>query len=296
MAPEFAEERSYSEISQWVTSRSQQGEIMNRSAGCFNTVSLVFLVLTLVVLLVVFGMIGHVIPVPVAFAPQTFTMPAILTPPTDTLTPLPSWTFTPSLTYTPTRTPSPTITPTATDTATDTPTITQTPSITPIPSKTATATRTPANTKPPTATRTPSRTKAPTNTKQPITATQPAPFKVQPGAPQLTSNFANPSLGCAYEGLAGQVFGLTGGDPVTGIQVNVSAPTGFNQTTVSGSNPQFGQAGWQVQVDAKPNNVTYTIELRNAQGVPISDKLNVTFPGTCDRNLAIVNFVQTRPF
>ncbi len=272
---------------------------MSRSTGCFNLVTLVFLVLTLLVLVVVLGMMGKIIPPPAGLSPLTGTLPSVAVLPTDTLTPFPTITYTPSYTYTPTRTLTPTNTATPTETPTNTPTITQTPSRTPIPSATTTNTRTPTNTRTATATRTPSRTKAPTNTRTAspvITVTQPVPFKVQAGAPSFTAQFANPTLGCAYQGLAGQVFGMTGGDPVTGIQVNVSAATGFNQTTVSGSNPQFGQAGWQVQVDTKPNNQTYVVELRNAQGVPISDKLSVTFPGGCNANLALVNFVQTRPF
>jgi hypothetical protein len=272
---------------------------MSRSTGCFNLVTTIFVVFTVLVLLIVLGMIGKVIRPPAGLAPQTATLPETIVLPTDTITPLPSITYTPSYTLTASRTFTPTNTPTATDTPTNTPTTTQTPSKTPIPSATATNTRTPTKTRTPTVTRTPSRTKPPTATRTAtpiVTATQPTAFRVQPGTPQFTAQFANPALGCNYQGIAGQVFGQNGSDPLPGIQVNVTSPTGFNQTTVSGSNPQFGQAGWQVQVDAKPNNLTYTIELRNPQGVPLSDKVNITFSGACNGNLALINFVQTRPF
>jgi hypothetical protein len=40
----------------------------------------------------------------------------------------------------------------------------------------------------------------------------------------------------------------------------------------------------------------YYVELQSQGGTIISDTVQVTFPGGCDGNLAIVNFEQTRPF
>jgi hypothetical protein len=122
------------------------------------------------------------------------------------------------------------------------------------------------------------------------------PFQVQPGSPQLTSNL-DTSIGCAFQGIGGQVYGLQN-EPLTGIQVNVSSTAGFNQTTTSGSAPQqfYGPAGWLVQVGSTPNNQTYTIEVRGSDGTALSPKVQVTFLGSCDRNLALVNFIQARPF
>jgi hypothetical protein len=73
------------------------------------------------------------------------------------------------------------------------------------------------------------------------------------------------------------VFGLKN-EPLTGIQVHVSSTAGFNQPSVSGSNANFGQAGWMVQVGSAPNNQTYTVEVQRSAGT-ISPKVQITFPG-----------------
>ena len=267
------------------------------SAGLYNAVTLIFLLLTLVVLVVVLGMIGKFIPVPDTLKPAVSVVPTFAITPTDTSTPIPTETPVPSPTPSVTSTPSPlppTSTPLPTETATDTPTITLTPTITFTPTPTPTFTNTPRPTRTPTKTRTPTRTPKPSATGPTPTRVGDFPFKVQPNTPQLTTNFANPGLGCNYQGIAGQTFGMNS-EPLTGIQVVISSAIGFNQTTISGSNPAFGQAGWQVQVDTKPNNMVYTVELRTAQGVPVSDKVPVGFPGACDRNLAVINFILSRP-
>ncbi len=274
---------------------------MNRnSAGCFNLITVIFLLLTLVVFIVVVGMLARVIQVPARFQPLNLAIvPTIAITPTDTITPVPSETYTPTVTSTATSTltPLPTETPTDTPTVTDTPTITLTPSLTLTPSDTPTFTLTPRPTRTPTNTRTPrppTKTKVPSPTGPTATKIGDFPFKLQQGTPQLTTNFANASLGCSFQGIAGQTFGLSN-EPLTGIQVVITSNVGFNQTTITGSNPTFGQAGWMVQVDTKPNNAVYTIELRTAEGVPVSDKVSIPFPNACDRNLAIINFFLSRP-
>ncbi len=268
------------------------------SAGCLNLITLVFLILTLVVILAVGGMLFNVVPVPLAFRPMTATLPPTAFFPTETRTPIPSPTDTPTRTNTPTRTPTPrppTATPTQTPTITDTPTNTTTPLP---PTATATLTQTPTNTKPPTATRTPTRTRVPTRTKaptQPITPTQAPAFTVLPPSPSLTSNFVNPGAGCNFMGIGGQVYDMNN-QPLPGIQISVTSDTGFNQTTISGSNTTMGQSGWLIQVDTKVSPITYIVELKSPQGVSLSNKVRVSFPGTCEQNLALINFKQGRPF
>lgn len=268
------------------------------SAGCLNLITLVFLILTLVVILAVVGMMVNVVPVPIAFRPMTATLPPTAFFPTETRTPIPTNTYTPTRTNTPTRTPTPlppTRTPTQTPTITDTPTNTTTPQP---PTATETLTQTATNTKPPTNTRTPTRTRVPTRTKVPtvpVTPTQPPPFTVLPPSPSLTSNFVNPSAACNFMGIGGQVYGLNN-EALTGIQISVTSDTGFNQTTISGSNTAMGQSGWLVQVDTKVSPITYTVELKSPQGASLSNKVKVPFPGTCEQNLALINFKQGRPF
>jgi hypothetical protein len=273
---------------------------MNRgSDGIFNIVTVIFLVLTLFMCLCMVGLLTKVIAVPRGWGPQPTVLATVALIPTSTITNTPSETPVPTQTLTPSRTRTPT----------DTPQPTETPTETPLPSETATATLPPSRTLPPSATpppsrtlpatRTPSRTRPPrpTNTPRPPSATVfTFPFQVQPGSPQLTTNL-DASIGCAFQGIGGQVYGLQN-QPLTGIQVNVSSTAGFNSTTTSGSAPQqfYGPAGWLVQVGSTPNNQTYTIEVRGSDGTALSPKVQVTFLGSCDQNLALVNFIQARPF
>jgi len=112
----------------------------------------------------------------------------------------------------------------------------------------------------------------------------------------FTSNFAN-SAGCAWQGIGGQVFGLDGLE-IRGMQIHVFTPDGrFDQTTPTGSNSLYGQnSGWEVRVDNQINNLTYLVELRSAGGTPVSQPITVQFPQDCAANLALVRFVQERPF
>jgi len=271
---------------------------MNRSAnGFYNGVTIFFAVLSLIVILVVVLMITHVIPPPLQFRPAILPTPTTVTFPTETNTPIPSPTLTPTYTFTPTRTLTPSKTPTDTPlpaTTTLTPSITLTPSFTtsPVPpSKTATATKVPTSTK----TSVPSKTPVPTiNPSLPTKTPTGFPFKVAPGSPGYTANL-NASIGCAFQGVGGQVFDMNN-QPLLNITVHVSSANGFNQTAVTGSNPQYGPAGWQIQTDVRPSASQFIVELRTQQGVPLSPQVQVGFPGTCDRNLAIINFFQTRPY
>ena len=120
------------------------------------------------------------------------------------------------------------------------------------------------------------------------------PFRIQEGSPAYTANL-DAAVGCQFEGIGGQVFGMNN-EPLQNVTVNVSSNTGFNQSTISGSNPRYGQAGWQVQVNSAAAPGIYSVELRSQQGVPLSPKVQVAFPGTCSQNLALVNFFQTRPY
>jgi hypothetical protein len=103
---------------------------MNRGrAVILNTITLVFLVLTLVVALGVLALLGRIVPVPGSLRSTTSTLPAVLMIPTDTTTPSP--TLTPTQTSSPTRTASPlppTNTPAPSQTPTAPPTMTSMPS------------------------------------------------------------------------------------------------------------------------------------------------------------------------
>lgn len=252
---------------------------MGRSS-VFNLVSLIFVALSVLwILFVLAKLVGPPAARSSAALPEVVVLPTLtpsFTPlPTDT----PTDTLTPTITPSPTETIPPTVTPIPSATITETPTITDTPSDTPTPL----ATFTPQPTATPTG---PTPTLAPT--------TSPFPFALREGQVILTQNFAN-AAGCAWEGLGGQVFDLNGNPLATGLQVHVFG-SNIDRYVQVGSNTLYGPAGWEQPVDTAINTNTYFVELLSAQGTVISDRIQVTFPGDCAQNVAIVNFVQTRPF
>ncbi|MBL8162120.1 MAG: hypothetical protein JNJ61_09050 [Anaerolineae bacterium] len=246
----------------------------------YNIISLIFLVLTvLVIVFVVTRLLGPAPEAPqeVATLPEVLVLPTITPSNTPTRTPTATNTLTPTISPTPTESPTPTPTVSASPTITETPGPTDTPSATPTPSvsPTATPTETPTG---------PSPTPEPT--------LSPFLFDLREGEVIFTTNFAN-TAGCAWQGLGGQVFDLNGA-PLTGLVINIVGPNALDRTVVSGSNSLYGVGGWEFPVDNKINNFTYSVELRSAAGTTISPRITVTFPADCARNLALVNFIQVR--
>jgi hypothetical protein len=253
---------------------------MGNSARAFNLISIIFVVLTILVIVVV-GVRFAAGPVQKAETaeplPQVILLPTLTPSDTPTSTLPPTFTFTPTNTLTPTDspTPSPTITLSPTITDTPAPTFTASATFTPSVSPTSTPTETPTG---------PSATPPPT--------LSPFLFDLPPGQDVVyTKNFAN-SAGCAWEGIGGQVFD-TNGAPLNGLRLHVFG-TNIDTVAESGSNSLYGGAGWEVPVDNKINSSQYFVELQSAAGTVISPRITVTFPSNCDQNLAMVYFKQAR--
>lgn len=267
---------------------------MGKGNDTYNLISLFFLGLTALVFIVTLLMMSGAVSPPSAFqvktdVPTPTSLVIVQAPPTQqraptvTLTSRPS--FTPSATWTffPTDTPTVTRTPTTTQTPTATLSPTQTFTFTPAP-PTATPTETPA---PPTATPT-------------VTPTLPSPtptprilFTRDPQTPQYLQPFLYP--GCNWQGVGGQVI-TTAGTPLIGFQIKVTGSDGVPLPVVlSGSQPSFGQSGWEVKVADFPGPGTYTVEVlaQDGSGAPVSAPETITFAGTCETSLAVLNFIQT---
>ncbi len=261
-------------------------------AAFFNGVTLIFGALTALAVALVVGVASDAI-APPAFAPATQAPPTLAHLPSPT--PWPTWT--PSDTSTPSPTPLPTNTPTATWTPTASATHTATPVLpTLAPSVSPTRTRVPP-TFTPTATRTP--TASATYTATPLSPTPGAaqlhsayPFILQPHSLILRPNTVN-ERGCAWQGMAGLVS-TASGEPVTGVLVRVYDAEGSELTTLSGSNDVYGPGGWEVALGEESAEARYGVDLW-ANGIQVSPTIEITFPGTCQSNLATLNFVQTRP-
>jgi hypothetical protein len=284
------------------------------SARIYNLITLIFLVLTILVLVVV---ISRLAGPPIERNEAAVVLPTQLALPTATPTYTPSLTMTPTFTYTPspiptdTIMPSPTLseTPDLTATAAEftyTPSLTPslTPSITNTPEASPTISLTPSQTitatLPPTA-------GAEVPAQDPNVPPSPVPITQEALGPTLSpfpfvareqviymGNFAN-TAGCNWQGVGGQVYDASN-QPLSNINVYVIGAGGFERQTTSGANSLYGTSGWEVAVGNGVAPATFIVELRSAANVPISPQVQVQFPGDCARNLALVNFVQTRPF
>lgn len=204
-------------------------------------------------------------------------------------------TLTPSETPVPSRTPLPatfTNTPIPTETATRTPTFTPTATTSPTLSPTPTITTTTLPTETPTVTFTPAPTLG-----TPLPSPSPFLFALR-DVVVYTSNLN--ASGCAWQGIGGQVLDTNGNAFPAQLTIKVSGG-GLVQplTAVSGDNTLYGPGGFEVQVANAINTQTFAVQLVSISGngtieTPVSEPVQVTFPGTCEGNLALVTFQQTR--
>ncbi len=107
--------------------------------------------------------------------------------------------------------------------------------------------------------------------------------------------FTHPELGCAWQGIGGQVFGMNG-EPLIGFTIRVEGVTdpSLVLTTVSGAQTAYGTSGWEIKLADGPNSHVYRVTLfQNDRRV--SDPRQIAFPNDCGRNLGLVNFVQITP-
>jgi hypothetical protein len=245
----------------------------------YNLISLTFLILAVLVIGVVALRLGG----PAIERQDIAALPTVNILPTITPSDTPTRTQPPTFTHTPTDTETPTITPTPTDTLAPTATITDTPGPTDTPSQTPTPSFSP----------TPSPTETPTGPSEtPSPTTSPFLFNLREAEPNYTKNFAN-QAGCAWQGIGGQVLDQANA-PVPGLRIHIFGPNAFDRTVDSGSNSLYGPGGWEQPVDNKINGSTYYVELLSGAGTPISPRITVTFPSDCEKNLALVNFIQVR--
>jgi len=216
-------------------------------------------------------------------------------------------TRTPTVTQPPTRRPRSTLPPTFTATATITPTLTLTttpsftPSQTPTVTQTATLTDTPVNSATPTATATPTIT--PTSSVPSPTPTEtrsPFPFQLRGDVPIFTSNTYN-SAGCSFQGIGGQVLDENGrgiNDPQ--IIVVAIDDNGREYQARAGEDSIYGdpdgRGGYEISVADAVNGRTYRVQVRTVNGTELSQLRALRFSSNCEENVALLYWIQTRPF
>lgn len=114
---------------------------------------------------------------------------------------------------------------------------------------------------------------------------------MQPNSLILRENYAN-SAGCSWQGIAGQATTIFG-EPLIGIQVRV---VGMEKelSTLTGTNTFYGPSGWEVVLGEQAASGWYTVELWS-DNERVSPTVEVVFTGSCQQNLATVNFILARP-
>lgn len=176
-------------------------------------------------------------------------------------------------------------------TATFAPTETLNPTETLLPTSTATLKPT-ATVIPPTAT--------PTNSATPVfTATPTAmPYKLQAATPIFMANFVHTAAGCAWQGVAGQVFDKAG-NPVTNFIVRITGDYNGSKIDLVGitgmvDGTPYGPASYELVLGTKAIDTIdkLSIQLFNDKGLPITLPTTFSTSSSCSKNLVVINFIE----
>jgi hypothetical protein len=119
-------------------------------------------------------------------------------------------------------------------------------------------------------------------------------FGTQTVLPVLLPNFVYPELGCAWMGVAGQVFGKDG-SPVEGLVVVVEGLINDQKVEglgFTGLSPAYGPGGFEIQIANESDGGIFWIQVFDQSGNPVTGAYSYVMPGTCEQNLAIINFTQ----
>ncbi|MBN1285463.1 MAG: extracellular solute-binding protein [Anaerolineae bacterium] len=119
------------------------------------------------------------------------------------------------------------------------------------------------------------------------------PFILQ-GEIKFEAQTAHPQLGCAWQGVAGTMRSMDGQPMTRVIMVHVRG-SGLSVFVVAGTAEDHGPGGWEVTVGSEAAPDTYHVTLMHTNGELLSETFRVRFPGSCEGNLARLDFVQVKP-
>lgn len=176
-------------------------------------------------------------------------------------------------------------------TSTTAPTETLLPTGTVLPTSTGTALPTATTVLP---TVTPSKTPTPVFTP---TATA-LPFKIQAATPVFMANFAHLEAGCAWQGVAGQVFDKAG-NPLTNYVVKITGFYNGSKVDLVGitgmvAGTPYGPASYELVLGTKAIDSIdkLSIQLFSNRGVAITDLTPFSTSSSCSKNLVVINFIE----
>ncbi|MFM8319484.1 MAG: hypothetical protein ACKOC5_01110 [Chloroflexota bacterium] len=120
-------------------------------------------------------------------------------------------------------------------------------------------------------------------------------FILQRGTPVLVANFIQPSAGCNWSGVGGQVFDRAG-QPLNGRVVRVTGRINgqeVNRYAVTGSSQQLGAGGFDLSLADRPSaSSELWLQLADVSGAALSGKYAFSVSSSCSANLTLVNLVE----
>lgn len=118
------------------------------------------------------------------------------------------------------------------------------------------------------------------------------PFNLQSVEPLYTTNFVHPEAGCDWMGVAGQIFDEDQ-QPVNGMVVVVEGVTNNSMVELlgfSGLAEAYGPGGYELVLSNVNGPGIFWIQLFGEDGKPLSEIYSFQMDGTCEQNLAVINF------
>ena len=149
---------------------------------------------------------------------------------------------------------------------------------------------------------TPSATVEVTAESTPEPEATPIPFEavygVQTGSPAYLDNFAHLSAGCAWQGIAGQVFNANH-EPVMNLIVKVNGKWNGKEIASVGvtgmvAGLPYGPGSYEIVLGDKAVDSKDTLYLQvfDEAKKPLTDLTSISTQADCQKNLMILNFVK----
>lgn len=119
-------------------------------------------------------------------------------------------------------------------------------------------------------------------------------YTLQEDNPIYLPNFAQPSAGCAWMGVAGQAFSKDN-QPIRGILI-IAGKVGEEQqlSAATGQAIAYGPGGYEIQLSTEPvtTQAVYWVQLVDLTGQALSEIIFFDTYQDCQKNLALINFVE----
>jgi len=121
-------------------------------------------------------------------------------------------------------------------------------------------------------------------------------FTIQEGAPVGMPNWANQEVGCAWLGVAGQVFDLQG-EPVLDLIVEAGGTLEGQPLlglSITGMASAYGPGGYEIQFSdhVVASQSEAWVQIKTNTGEPLSGRTFIETFDDCAQNLLLLNFVE----